>query len=279
MRQPCKVWRASVLLAAIVTLALMGAGCGSSGGSTKSGASGSSLHLMHQGELIVGAEMPVKGFIQLPYSNPSGFEVDLVKAWAKEMKIPKVKWVDAPFANLFSPAPKNFDMSVQEVTITSQRAKVVEFSDPYFDANQGLLLRKGTPPTDVKSFSQLKNLQFGYQATTTGGDYITSKIKPSKSPLEYSTLGAATQALLNGQTDAFVMDVPIDAQIHQQFPSQLALIGQFKTGEQYGVVFQKGNPLVKAVNKAIAATKADGTIKRLQHKWFPGTEHLPTFTP
>ena len=55
----------------------------------------------------------------------------------------------------------------------------------------------------------MKDLQFGFQATTTGGDYINDKIQPSKQPREYSTLGAATKALANGQIDAFLMDVAI----------------------------------------------------------------------
>ncbi len=166
-------------------------------------------------------------------------------------------------------------MAINEVTITPERSKVVDFSAPYFDANQGFLIKKGGPGEGVTEVAGMKDLQFGFQATTTGGDYITDTIKPSKQPREYSTLGAATQALANGQIDAFVMDAPIGAEIVKERGDEVAMTGQFETNEQYGAVFEKGNPLRAKVNEAIKALEADGTIKELQGKWFPGTEDLP----
>ena len=83
------------------------------------------------------------------------------------------------------------------------------------------------------------------------------------------------QALANGQIDAFLMDVAIGSQIVKARGDEIAMPGQFKTDEQYGVVFEKGNPLKTEVNKAIEAIKADGTLEGLQAKWFPGTEDLP----
>ena len=98
----------------------------------------------------------------------------------------------------------------------------------------------------------MKDLQFGFQATTTGGDYIKDKIQPSKQPRAVLTLGAATKALANGQIDAFLMDVAIGSSIVKELPDEIAMPGQFETGEEYGIVFQKGNPLREDVNKAIA---------------------------
>jgi polar amino acid transport system substrate-binding protein len=233
--------------------------------------------LVTDGRLTVGAEFPVAGFLELPIDNPKGFEVDFAKALASEMGIPKVVWVNTPFSGLFSPAPKNFDVAINEITITPDRARVVDFSDPYFDANQGFLVTKGGPGEAAKSIADMKDLQFGFQATTTGGDYINDKIKPAKQPREYSTLGAATRALANGQIDAFVMDVAIGSSIVEQLPDEIAMTGQFKTGEQYGVLFQKGNPLRARVNEAIAALKESGRLSRMQAQWFPGTDDLPVF--
>ena len=121
----------------------------------------------------------------------------------------------------------------------------------------------------------MKDLQFGFQATTTGGDYIKDKIQPDKQPREYTTLGAATQALANGQIDAFLMDVAIGAEIVKQRGDDIDMTGQFTTNEQYGALFEKGNSLREPVNKAIEKIKADGTLEKLQAKWFPGTEDLP----
>jgi polar amino acid transport system substrate-binding protein len=270
--------RAMAIVVLVTGALLAAAGCGgsSNSGGSSGGSGGGSLHLQHAGQLTVGAEFPVKGFVQLPLSHPSGYEVDVADAVAKQLGVKTVKWVNVPFASLFSPAPKNFDFAINEITITPQRAQVVDFSDPYFDANQGFLVHRGTPAEQATSEPKMRSLQFGFQATTTGGDYIKNTIKPSKQPREYTSLGAPVQALLNKQIDAFVMDVAIDAQIVRQSPSQLVLPCQFITNEKYGILFEKGNSLRTAVNRALAALKTDGTLKRLRAKWFPGTQKLPT---
>ena len=275
-------WRAILLLAAALLAALALAACGgddddSGGGGGGSGDSQSSdLNLQNEGQLTVGAEFPVKGFVELPIDDPKGFEVDFAAAIAKELGVPKVQWVSTPFSGLFSPAPKDFDMAINEITITPERSKVVDFSVPYFDANQGFLIKKGGPAEGVTSIADMKDLQFGFQATTTGGAYIQDKIQPDKQPREFSTLGAATQALANGQIDAFLMDVAIGAEIVKERGQDIDMTGQFITNERYGALFEKGNPLKAQVNKAIEAIKADGTLEKLQAKWFPATEDLPT---
>jgi polar amino acid transport system substrate-binding protein len=267
--------------ATIAIVALCVAACGEEdeeatpAGRTDSGTS--SLNLQTAGQLTVGAEFPVAGFLELPIENPKGFEVDFAKALAEELGVPKVEWVNTPFSGLFSPAPKAFDMAINEITVTDERARVVDFSEPYFDANQGFLVTKGGPGEAAQSIADMKDLQFGFQATTTGGDYILETIKPSEQPREYSTLGAATRALANGQIDAFVMDVAIGSSIVKQLPADIAMTGQFTTGEQYGVLFEKANPLRTQVNEAIAALKESGRLTEMQAEWFPGTDDLRVF--
>jgi polar amino acid transport system substrate-binding protein len=278
-------WRAALWLAAVVLAALALAACGDDddddggGGGGSGGGSGGSqaaeLDLHTEGQLTVGAEFPVKGFLELPIDDPKGFEVDFADAIAEELGVPKVQWVSTPFSGLFSPAPKDFDMAINEITITEERSQVVDFSVPYFDANQGFLITKGGPAEGVTSIDEMKDLLFGFQAATTGGDYINDEIQPNEQPREFSTLGAAVQALANGQIDAFLMDVAIGAEIVKERGDEVDMTGQFVTKEQYGVLFEKGNPLRAEVNKAIEAIKADGTLERLQAEWFPGTEDLP----
>jgi polar amino acid transport system substrate-binding protein len=273
-------WKAALWLAAVMLVALALGACGGDddddgGGGSSGGGGGANLNLQTEGQLTIGAEFPVKGFVELPIDNPKGFEVDLGAAIAKQLGVPKVQWKNTPFTGLFSPAPKDFDMAINEITITPEREKVVDFSVPYFDANQGFLIKKGGPGEGVTSIDGMKDLQFGYQATTTGGDYINDKIKPNKQPREYTTLPAATQALANGQIDAFVMDVAIGAEIVKERGKDIDMTGQFVTNERYGVLFEKGNPLRAQVNTAIEKLKANGQLEKLQKKWFPGTEDLP----
>jgi len=259
---------------------LLAAGCGggskSSSGSTTASTSGAAAQAptMHSGVLTVGAEFPAPGFLNPPRTKPTGFEADVANEIAKRLGISTVTWAETPFTSLFSPAPKKFDFDINEITITPERQKVVDFSVPYFDANQALLVHKGTPIASAKTLADLKQYQLGGQATTTGVDYIKKTIKPTKKPREYSTTGAAAQALVVKQIDAFVIDVPIAAALVKQYPNDLTIVGQFITNEQYGILFQKGSKLKPAVDKALTAMKDDGTLKKLQNKWFPGTADL-----
>ena len=111
---------AAVLLAALA-LAACGDdddddGGGGSGGGSDTGSEQAELDLHTDGQLTVGAEFPVKGFLELPIDDPKGFEVDFAAALAEQMGVPKVQWVSTPFAGLFSPAPKDFDMAINEIT-------------------------------------------------------------------------------------------------------------------------------------------------------------------
>jgi polar amino acid transport system substrate-binding protein len=280
-------WKAALWLAAVLLAALALAACGdddddggSGGGGGGGGGGGSQaaeLDLHTEGQLTVGAEFPVKGFLELPIDDPKGFEVDFADALAEELGVPKVQWVSTPFNGLFSPAPKDFDMAINEITITEERSRVVDFSVPYFDANQGFLITKGGPAEGVTSIAEMKDLHFGFQTATTGGTYIQEEIQPSEQPSQFTTLGAAVQALANGQIDAFLMDVAIGSEIVKERGDEVAMPGQFVTNEQYGVLFEKGNPIREQVNEAIEKIKADGTLEQLQAKWFPGSEDLPAF--
>ena len=279
-------WRAALWLAAVLLAAVALAACGdddddggNAGGSGGGGGDGAAqqadLDLHTEGQLTIGAEFPVKGFVELPIDDPKGFEVDLADAIAEELGVPKVQWVETPFAGLFRPGQKPFDMAINEVTITDERSQVVDFSVPYFDANQGFLIKKGGPAEGVTSIAEMEDLLFGFQTATTGGDYINEEIQPNEEPRQFTTLGAATQALANGQIDAFLMDVAIGAEIVKERGDEVDMTGQFITEEQYGIVFEKGSPLREPVNEAIEKIKADGTLEELQAKWFPGTEELP----
>jgi polar amino acid transport system substrate-binding protein len=273
-------WKAALWLAAVLLTALALAACGDDdddGGGGNGGGGGASqdLNLQTDGQLTVGAEFPVKGFVELPIDDPKGFEVDFADAVAKELGVPKVEWVNTSFAGLFRPGQKPFDMAINEVTITEERSQVVDFSVPYFDANQGFLIAKGGPAEGVTSIAEMKDLQFGFQAATTGGDYINNEIQPNEDPRQFTTLGAAVQALANDQIDAFLMDVAIGAEIVKERGDEVDMTGMFVTEEQYGVVFEKGSPLREPVNEAIEKLRADGTLERLQAKWFPGSEDLP----
>jgi len=228
------------------------------------------------GKLIVGFDVPAPGFWNgratgTTIKNPSGFEYALSQAIAKQLKISKVQYLRAPFGGLFSPATKPYDFALEEVTITPQRAKVVTFSTSYFDANQGVLIRKGL--AKPKSIADLKKLQLCAQSTTTGLSYIQHKLRPAKKPLVYSPSStAAFDAVEAGKCDALILDVPIVVSQSKKKPGAYGgVVGQIVTHEGYGAVMDHGSKLKPDIDKAIKALKANGTINTLQKKWLPFT--------
>jgi polar amino acid transport system substrate-binding protein len=262
------------------------AGCGGDGGEEASpppppaaGATdtagghpmGEDLPTKEPGVLIVGAEFPSPPFLIPPRENPTGFEVDIAEAIGERLGL-EVRWLEIPWTSIFAPGPKRFDMNINETTITEERDRVIDFSDPYFEANQAVLVHAGTPAEDAMTIDALKELRLAAQAQTTGLDYIRNTIKPNTEPRVFPTTVAANQALLNEQIDAFIIDVPIAAGLVGESPDELVVTGQFVTNEEWGIVFEEGSELVEHVNGALAEIKDDGTLAELQEKWLPGTD-------
>ena len=200
------------------------------------------------------------------YVNPKGYEVDLATAIAKRLGL-KPKFVYSPWAKLFAPGHKSFDISFQEATITAARAKTVDFTHSYFNANQGVLLSK-TAKTP-HSIADLKGMQTCAQTDTTGLLWIQQKLHPSKAPLIYQSTSAAFVAVRVGRCDALILDTPIVASEKKARPKNYGTVAaQIVTHEQYGAVLKKGSKLTPLVDTQIKKLWANGTIAKLQKKWF-----------
>ena len=200
------------------------------------------------------------------YVSPKGYEVDLSTQIAKNLGL-KPKFVYSPWAKLFAPGHKSFDISFQEATITAARAKTVDFTKSYFDANQGVLLSKKAKVP--KSIADLRQLQTCAQTDTTGLTWIQQKLHPAKKELVYQSTAAAFLAVQIGKCEALVLDTPIVASEKKAHPNAYGSVGgQIITHEQYGAVLQKGSKLTPLVNAQITKLWSNGTIAKLQKKWF-----------
>ena len=264
------------IAALVVTLAACGGGGGGGGGSSNGTTSGNqSVPTLTPGKLVVGFDVPAPAFWNGQLSgttlkNPSGFEYGLALDVAKQLGISQnnVTFRRAPFATILLAGKKPYDFAMEETTITAARAKVISFSKPYFDANQGVLLAKGVKkPTKL---ADLKSLQTCAQAATTGLDWLQHKLRPAKQPRVYSaSSNAAFDAVKSGACQALVLDVPIIESQNAKEPGAYAgVVGQIDTHEGYGAVFAKGSPLVPDVSKAIDTLRSNGTINSLTKKWF-----------
>ena len=235
------------------------------------GAGTASPPTMNPGKLVVGFGDPAVNFANgkirgSSYLNPKGYEVDLAAAIAKGLGVTP-EYVYTPWAKLFFPGHKTFDISFQEATITAQRKKTIDFSSAYFDANQGVLVsKKASVP---HSLADLKKLQTCAQTDTTGLTYIQQKLHPDKSPLIYQATAAAFVAVQVGRCDALILDTPIVASEKKARPNRYGNVsGQIITHEQYGAVLQKSSSLTPMVDTQIKKLWANGTIAKLQKKWF-----------
>jgi len=270
-------------LAFAATLALVAAGCGSSnsassGGSTSSRGTftnSSDLGLLTPGTLTIGSDIPYPPFEQGKPPGYAGFDVDLVDAIAKKLGLTP-KWVDTSFGTIFSDQQAGkFDIVASSASITAARQKKVTFSVPYFDANQSLMVQKGSP---IHSLSDVtSSMSLGAQEGTTGQDYA-EKHTPA-TVQTYAAIGTAFNALQAGQVDGVVNDFAVSAYALKKYP-QLDVVQAIKTGEQYGCPMQKTNTaLIGAVNGALKGLIADGTYEQIFKKWFqkePPKEFLPT---
>jgi polar amino acid transport system substrate-binding protein len=269
--------RRGALLGLALAVALVAAACGGSKSAESTGSNGGSglKDLTTDGTLTVGTELPAPPFwIGKDYDSlTGGFEVDLSKEIAKRLNLANVKFVEMPFAGLVAGQKCRCDIDFSQVTITDDRAKVVSFTHPYFEANQGILVKRGT---SVTSLDDAKKLRWGAQTNTTGASYISDSIKPSHEANIYNTTVDAFAALNAGQIDAILLDTPIViGAVKANQIKDGAVVGQFKTGEEYGAVLNKGSPNLDAINKVIDTLKSEGFLDQLFKKYFADPTDVP----
>ncbi|MBL8308392.1 MAG: basic amino acid ABC transporter substrate-binding protein [Rubrivivax sp.] len=198
-----------------------------------------------------------------------GFDVEVVQAIAKKAGI-EVKFVNTPWEGIFKTLEQgDRDMVVSAVTITDERKQTMDFSDPYFDAQQLIAVKEGSK---VAKFADLKKLKVGVQTGTTGMEVVEKlQGKTSASIKRFESTPLALKELEAGGVDAVVADNGVVINYVTNNPG-----GKFKSiadkefvPEQYGIAFKKGNTELQAkINKGLADIKADGTYDQIYTKYF-----------
>ena len=284
--------RKVVLLVAIAALLPAGLALGKPSSPALTGACAkANLKLVHGGQLTIGTDNPAyppwfdghqtgkSGFkTSNPYSG-NGYESAVAYAVAKRLGFTRseVTWTPVKFLRSIAPGPKPFDFYLAQVSYKPVRAKAVAFSRSYYEVQQAVVGLKKNAISKVKTVTGLKPFTLGTQVATTSYDYIARYIKPTKQPKVYPSLDLAVAALKNGQIDGLVVDYPSTGYITGvQVPGSV-VVGRLPTKggqEHFGLVLQRGNPLVSCLDKALAAMQADGTLTRLQKRWLAGNAPL-----
>jgi polar amino acid transport system substrate-binding protein len=229
----------------------------------------SNVDLVNDGALTTCTHLPYEPFQFEQSGKIVGFDVDLVDLVAKKLGV-KQEIVDTPFEGIQSGEDLNArkcDIAAAAMTITDERAEKIAFSDPYFDANQALLVKKGS---GIKTFDDLEGETLGVQSGTTGKMYAEEHAAPAGAELkDYEDLALELSSVKSGQIPAAINDIPVLLDYVKQNP-ELEVATQFETGEQYGFGMKKGTSqdLEKVVNQVIEKARSDGTYDRLYEKWF-----------
>jgi polar amino acid transport system substrate-binding protein len=292
--------RAAAVAAIAVLAASTGlAGCASEGssssstapaGGTSSSAAASCTNsaiqgqLFAKGQLTVATDKPVypPWFVNNKPTNGQGYESAVAYAVAAKLGFSKsqVTWAYEPFDSSYAPGPKKFDFDINEISYSAARAHVVTFSDSYYDVQQALVALKNSPIATKHTPADLKGYVYGDQVGTTSLAFINSQIQPTQTPKVFETLNDVKQALQTKQIAALVTDTPTAQFISSSEISGSVMVAQFpSTGEHYGLLLAKGNPLVTCVNKALATLKSNGTLAKLTAQYLKLYTSVPTIKP
>lgn len=278
----------------LVLILLVAVGCGggddSSSGSTAAetttaSASGDctpdQLETKTAGALTVATDKPAYP----PYfendepENGEGFESAVAYAIAEQLgfKAADVKWTVEPFNASFAPGPKDFDFDVNQISITPQREQAVDFSAPYYTANQAIVVLKSSEAAQAKSLEDLKELDIGVQVGTTSLEAVEEVIEPDSRPEVFNSSNDVIQALKNEQIDAVVVDLPTALYLTAVQVPAATVVGQFEApgGDQWGALLEKESPLTGCVSQAIEELESSGELKEITDRWMSQAAGAP----
>ena len=211
-----------------------------------------------------------------------GFEGAVAYAVAKQLGFnnDEVVWVRTTFDGAVTPGEKNFDFNLQQFSITEDRAKVVDFSSPYYTAPQAIVSYKGSKIAGKTSIADLKNAKLGAAVGTTSLDAIENQI--GAKPQVFNDNAAGVTALKNGQIDGLVVDLPTAFYLSGVEVKDGLIVGQLPSsgaGDQFGLLLSKGNKLTPCVSAAVDAITADGTLAAITDKWLATDAGAPVLKP
>jgi polar amino acid transport system substrate-binding protein len=280
-------FRLVFLLAPMLAMAFL-IGCGGSDDSSSddtttvaSTCDPANLDTYEDGVLTIGTDSPAYP----PYfedddpTNGKGFEGALAYAIADELGFNKseVEWATIPFNASYAPGPKKFDFDLNQISITPAREKVVDFSTPYYNANQAVLVKKGSDLDGITSLDQLSDATIGVQIGTTSLTDVETAIDPATDPKVFDNSNDVVTALKQDQVDAVVVDLPTAIYLRDVEVPGTAVAGQFagEGGDEWGALLAKDSDLTSCVDQAIEAMKADGRLGELTDQWMSKSADAP----
>ncbi len=283
------------LVALFAALVLAAAGCGdddsTTGGETTDATTASnvslddcqadSLETVSDGVLTVGTDKPAYPpyFEDNDPTNGEGFESAVAYAVAEQLGFSEdqVEWTVVPFNSSYAPGPKDFDFDVNQISITPKRAEAVDFSAPYYEADQAIVALKGSDLADATTLAEFQDANIGVQIGTTSLEAVDASIQPSSDPAVFDTSNDVVTALKQEQVDAIVVDVPTAFYLTAVQVPEGEIVGQFPApgGDQWGALLAKDSSLTDCVSAAITELDSSGELAEIQKTWIDDKTKAP----
>jgi polar amino acid transport system substrate-binding protein len=266
----------AALVGAIAATALLLAGCTGGAGTNAAG-------YVTDGKLTVATGDPA----YFPYviddkpQSGKGFESAVVYAIADQLGIAKkdVVWTRSTFEQGIAPGPKEWDVDIQQYSISDKRKKNVDFSSSYYSTPQAVITIKGSKADGVTDIAGLKGLTVGAASGSTSFTAVEQTIAPTGGPQVFNSNDDAVLALKNKQIDAIVVDLPTAFYLTGAELKNGVLVGQLPAidgvSDDWGLVLTKGSKLTAKVSKAIDALKDSGELQKIQDKWLGADAGAP----
>jgi len=281
--------RTAPLLLPILALAIF-AGCGADESEPTESSAGAvsledctpdQLETEAAGRLTVATDKPAfpPYFVDDDPTNGEGFESAVAYAIAEQLGYSEadVDWVVEPFNSSYAPGPKDFDLDLNQISITPKRAEQVDFSSPYYVAEQAIVALKDSELAEATSLADFAEAAIGVQIGTTSLDAVNEVIAPSTEPEVFDTSNDVVTALKNEQVDAVVVDVPTAFFLTAVQIPEAATVGQFPApgGDEWGALMEKGSPITPCVSAAVEELDSSGELAAIEKRWMSDVTNAP----
>jgi polar amino acid transport system substrate-binding protein len=210
-------------------------------------------------------------YVRLDNGKAEGWDYDALAELCKRLNCKPVFKEIGWDSMITAVSQGQFDLAADGITITDERAKVVDFSDGYISVDQRVMVAKDSPIQSADEFKASTKLKLGTQKGTTNYDEAVKMVGDAR-VTAFDTFGDAVQALINKDVDGVVIDDTAGVGYVGVNADKIKLLPEKLIGQQLGFIFPKGSKLVAPINAALAAMRTDGTLEALAKKWFGGSQ-------
>ncbi|WP_406247915.1 ABC transporter substrate-binding protein [Microbacterium sp. M] len=273
--------RAAIVAVGVAAAVSLSACAPASESAGQEGTSSEGLQTVTEGKLTIATGEPnyEPWFVDDDPANGKGFEAAVAAEVADELgySADDIVWVRTTFDGAIAPGPKDWDLNIQQFSITDERKNAVDFSSPYYTTAQAVVAVGSSPAASSTTIDELKEAKVGVASSTTS--YTVAKEQLGDANLSvFNSVDDVVLALKSGQIDAMITDLPgafyvVGAQLDDG-----VVTGQFADadgGDDFGIVLPKGSALTEDVTAAVDALREDGTLDELQQEWLSDAVDVP----